>query len=50
MIIGAVVFVTNSDIKDMYNAGLKIHAGFALCVVAGVLAIPAGIVMFLIKE
>lgn len=51
MIIGAIVFATNGDLKAVAAlANMKLNAGFALCIVSGVLALPAGVVMFLVKE
>jgi hypothetical protein len=51
MIIGAIVFATNDDLKAVAAlTNSKLNAGFALCIVSGVLALPAGVVMFLVKE
>lgn len=50
MMAGTVVFATDSDVKLLRAAyDMKLHAGFALCIVAGVIALPAGFVMILNK-
>lgn len=50
MIVGTIVFATDSTLKFMRtSAGMKLHAGFALCIVAGIFAFPAGVVMLLNK-
>lgn len=52
MIIGTIVFATDSTIRTAghmsASLGLKLnlHAGFGLCIVAGVLALLSGIFMF----
>ncbi|XP_045208523.1 uncharacterized protein LOC123560394 [Mercenaria mercenaria] len=49
MIIGTIIFATDSSLK-LLGTGMHLHAGFGLCIVAGILALPAGIVMFLNKD
>ena len=44
MIIGAIIYA--AKVKE----GLDLHAGFALCIVAGVLAIVAGILYLIFKK
>ncbi|XP_045207417.2 uncharacterized protein LOC123559557 [Mercenaria mercenaria] len=42
MIIGTIIFATMDGIESS-----NLHAGFALCIIAGVIGIAAGVVMFL---
>lgn len=53
LLVGATVFATSSEIEKLITVPLlglsipfKLHAGFALCIVSGVLGLVAG-VMFL---
>ena len=45
MIIGAIIYAAKVKVE-----GLDLHAGFALCIVAGVLAIVAGILYLIFKK
>ena len=45
MIIGAIIYAAKVKIE-----GMDLHAGFALCIVAGVLAIVAGILYLIYKK
>lgn len=45
MLIGAIIYATDSDYKD---SDLELHAGFALVIVAGVFEIFGGIVLFFV--
>ena len=45
MIIGAIIYAAKVKFE-----GMDLHAGFALCIVAGVLAIVAGILYLIFKK
>ncbi|XP_052778141.1 uncharacterized protein LOC128215499 [Mya arenaria] len=50
MLMGPIIYATASDIKALLELeGVSLHAGFALCIVAAVAGMAAGISMNLTK-
>ena len=48
MIIGCIVFAVDDDLKLVRNV-MDLHAGFALCIIGGILAIIAAVLGFMIR-
>ncbi|WAR24889.1 hypothetical protein MAR_038558 [Mya arenaria] len=49
MLIGPIIYATTPAIKLLVQLGYSLHAGFALCILAAVAGIAAGIAMLLTK-
>ncbi|KAH3752840.1 hypothetical protein DPMN_187466 [Dreissena polymorpha] len=49
-LVGCIVFATNSEIKISVTQGYRYHAGFALCIAAGIMSLVSGVLYMVARK